>query len=128
MAAIAGQSLERGACGGEFSQLCVQHGDLPLGERPRLRTIVGRVEREQRADLVEGEPRRLRRTNEFEAAQRVVIVAPDAAIDAFASTIRRVEQAAALVIAHRLYTHPALRRELADRERCHRLTPYYGTD
>ena len=109
--------------------LRIQCRDALKGELARTRAIVGRIQCQQLADLLEREPGRLGGADETEAARVVSAVAPDTA--ACAGSVRSfglVEKPATLIVAHGLDPYAAFARKPCDRHARHALTPDYGTD
>src|SRR4051794_36500851 len=73
------EAFEGGARRLELGDSGVERREPLAGQLPHPRAVVGPVEGEQLADLLEGESRRLGTTHETEAAQVLGPVAADAA-------------------------------------------------
>ena len=117
------EPIERGPGLFEFGDLGVERGDALGRKRTDPGAIVGAVEREQLADLLEGEAGSLGAANEAETAQIVRTVSPDRT-----RARRDGKEAASLIVTHRLDADANSSAEAGDRHvRFHRLTPYYGT-
>src|SRR4051812_21326434 len=106
------EAFERGAGGFELGDACVEGGEALARQRADAGAVVGAVERQQLADFVEREARRLGAADEAQAPHILLVIAPDAA-----GARRHSEQPAALIVTHRLDPDSGRRAQAGDGER-----------
>ena len=99
------------------------------GKPANVGAVLCRIEAYEISDLLKPEAGSLSRTDELQPPDVRVTIAPYATAGAATRwAFRRFQQAAPLIVAHRLYAHPSSLREPRNRHRLHSLTPDYGTD
>lgn len=123
------ETAQRGAYALKLLDFGVQRSNPFAGKLACAGAIIGRIKRQQLADLLEREARALCRPDEAQPANIFWAISTNAASrSGVVGSVGRIEKAAALVVTDGLYPHVTFAGEPRDRHAAHALTPYYGTD